>query len=377
MVTLSKLSDKLLDGVNLMKILYVITGLGGGGAEKVVANLADQMTKMGHQVKIAYLKGSIVVRPENQSIELIYIGLESLVHYKLAFNKYKKIIKEYKPDIIHSHMVHANIFTRIMRVFYKIPRLICTAHNSNEGGLLRMLGYRYTNSLSDLNTNVSNEATESFKMKKAFDSSAITIYNGIDLNKFQRKEVNRFEVLLNYTNANQIIILAVGRLNEQKDYPNLIKAISILKENSDQDFKIIIAGDGEQKNNIEELIKNLCLDNDIILLGRRNDIVELMSIADYFILSSAFEGFGLVVAEAMACESFVVATDCGGVKEVMGGYGLMAPPQNPEALANQLLKAINMPLNDRLDNNRKALNYIHENFDLNKITEQWLKIYEF
>ncbi|KAF1021676.1 MAG: N-acetyl-alpha-D-glucosaminyl L-malate synthase [Acinetobacter bereziniae] len=334
------------------------------------------MTNKGHQVKIAYLKGNIVVRPENKSIELIYIGLESLIYYKSACNKYKKIIKDYQPDIIHSHMVHANIFTRIMRFFYKIPKLICSAHNSNEGGFLRMLGYRYTNHLSDINTNVSKEATELFKIKKAFDSSAITIYNGIDLSKFRKKEVNKSEILLNNIDVNKIIILAVGRLNVQKDYPNLIKAISLLKGNSSQTFKLLIAGDGEQRDAIEELIKKLDLEDDVILLGRRNDIAELMSVADYFVLSSAFEGFGLVVAEAMACETFVVATDCGGVKEVMGGYGLMVPPQDSKALADQLLKAINMPLNVRLENNRKALNYVHENFDLGKTTLQWLKIYE-
>lgn len=359
-----------------MKILYVITGLGGGGAEKVVADLADQMSKKGHQVKIAYLKGNVIVRPNNQSIELIYIGLENLKNYKTAYKKYRETIKKYQPDIVHSHMIHANIFARIVRFFYPIPKLICTAHNSNEGGLLRMLGYRCTNHLSDINTNVSKEATDSFKKKKAFDSSAITIYNGIDLSNFSRKEVDKNKILLNKINLNQKIILAVGRLNEQKDYPNLIKAISLLKGNSSQTFKLLIAGDGEQRDAIEELIKKLDLNDDVILLGRRNDIAELMSVADYFVLSSAFEGFGLVVAEAMACETFVVATDCGGVKEVMGGYGLMVPPQDSKSLADQLLKAINMPLNVRLENNRKALNYVNENFDLEKITLQWLKIYE-
>ncbi|EOH6037659.1 MULTISPECIES: glycosyltransferase [Acinetobacter calcoaceticus/baumannii complex] len=359
-----------------MKILYVITGLGGGGAEKVVADLADQMTNKGHQVKIAYLKGNVIVRPKNDSIELIYIGLENLKSFKISCKRYKEIIKKYQPDIVHSHMVHANIFTRIMRYFCKIPKLVCTAHNSNEGGSLRMLAYRYTNNLSDINTNVSKEATESFQEKKAFDSTAITIYNGIDLNKFRKKVVDKNVILSNQINLNQKIILAVGRLNEQKDYPNLLKAISLLKENSSEDFKLLIAGDGEQKKAIEELISKLNLDNDVILLGRRNDIAELMSIADYFVLSSAFEGFGLVVAEAMACETFVVATDCGGVKEVMGGYGLMASPKDSKGLADQLRKAINMPLNARLENNRKALNYVHENFDLEKTTLQWLRIYE-
>ncbi|MDR0111108.1 glycosyltransferase, partial [Acinetobacter baumannii] len=82
--------------------------------------------------------------------------------------------------------------------------------------------------------------------------------------------VDKNIILSNQVNLNQKIILAVGRLNEQKDYPNLLKAISLLKENSSEDFKLLIAGDGEQKKAIEELISKLNLDNDVILLGRRN-----------------------------------------------------------------------------------------------------------
>lgn len=359
-----------------MKILYVITGLGGGGAEKVVADLADKMYERGHEVKIAFLKGNVIVKPKNNNIEIIPLGLESLINFYTSSIKFRILINNFRPDVVHAHMVHANIFVRINRLNCKINKLICTAHNSNEGGKLRMLAYRLTDKFSDLNTNVSKEATESFQEMKAFDSAAITIYNGIDLNKFRKKVVDKNIILSNQINLNQKIILAVGRLNEQKDYPNLLKAISLLKENSSQAFKLLIVGDGEQKKTIEELISKLNLDNDIILLGRRNDIAELMSIADYFVLSSAFEGFGLVVAEAMACETFVVATDCGGVKEVMGGYGLMASPQDSKGLADQLLKAINMPLNARLENNRKALNYVHENFDLERIVEKWEGLYD-
>ena len=96
-----------------MKILYLITGLGGGGAEKVVADLADQMSQRGHLVKIAYLKGEVVVRPENNEIELVYLGLESIKQSTFAYKKYKNLLQTFKPDVVHAHMVHANIFARL------------------------------------------------------------------------------------------------------------------------------------------------------------------------------------------------------------------------------------------------------------------------
>ncbi|MEG2750105.1 MAG: glycosyltransferase, partial [Acinetobacter sp.] len=146
-----------------MKILYVITGLGGGGAEKVVANLADQMSEKGHKVKIAYLKDEVVVRPKSNEIELVYLGLESLKQSISAYKKYKNLLQTFKPHVVHAHMVHANIFARLSRIFFPIPKLICTAHSNNEGGKARMLAYRATHYLSDLTTNVSQSASESFE----------------------------------------------------------------------------------------------------------------------------------------------------------------------------------------------------------------------
>ncbi|NNG81647.1 glycosyltransferase [Acinetobacter sp. ANC 5378] len=360
-----------------MKILYVITGLGGGGAEKVVAALADQMQLRGHQVKIAYLKGrDIVVKPECKSVELIYLGFENLSNFIFASKKYRTLILSFKPDIVHAHMVHANIFVRLNRIVCNVPKIICTAHNANEGGKLRMAAYRFTDSLSDINTNVSVEAVEAFIQKKAFKDTAIAVYNGIDLDKFKYTELPQSK--LNPYDERKLIkkILAVGRLNIQKDYPNLLQALKLIKELKKSDFKLCIVGEGEERKNIISLIHQFNLEAHVELLGRRDDIPVLISTADIFVLSSAFEGFGLVVAEAMACETFVVATDCGGVKEVMGKMGILVPPKDSMALAQALITAMEMSNADIKTNNQKGLQYVKNNFDLQVIIEKWLNLYE-
>lgn len=73
----------------IMRILFIITGLGGGGAEKVVADLADQMVQLGHTVKIAYLKGDVIVRPQDSEVELVYLGLENFINMRSTFYAYK------------------------------------------------------------------------------------------------------------------------------------------------------------------------------------------------------------------------------------------------------------------------------------------------
>lgn len=352
-----------------MKILYVITGLGLGGAEKVVCDLADQMVLKGHDVKIVYLTGSVLVKPISSRVELLPLHLNAASNVFSASREYKKIISDFSPDVIHSHMVHANIFARINRIGCAIPKLICTAHNSNEGGQLRMLAYKLTNFLSNLNTNVSQEASDSLISKGAFNkNNLITVYNGIDLNKFLFLDKN--------ISSNELSFLSVGRFNAQKDYPNLLHAIAIFLQNPQRKkciFKIV--GDGELRPQIEVLIENLDLKDNVILLGRRDDIPQLMQDADFFILPSAYEGFGLVVAEAMACGTFVIATNSGGVAEVMGGTGLLVPPQNSEALAEAIKQAVGKTPLEIQENNLKARQRVEELFSLEKSVENWLKIY--
>lgn len=355
-----------------MRILYVITGLSGGGAEKVVADLADQMILKGHEVKIAYLKGDIVVKPTSEKVELLYLGFENLGKILIAAKNYRNLVKKFKPDVVHSHMVHANIFSRLNRIFQSIPKLICTAHSSNEGGALRMFAYRVTDSLANVNTNVSESARDTFIEKKAFNENSIFFYNGINLNRFKNIESSED----NRKNKEIVKLIAVGRLNISKDYPNLLKAIKIIKNKGYTNFSLSIVGDGEEKNNIIDLINNYELQDQVSLLGRRNDIPELMSNSDIFVLSSSFEGFGLVVAEAMACKTLVIGTDCGGVKEVMGDTGILVQPQDSEALANALIQAFNMSDNDIIQNNLKAFQYVKDNFDLTRLVDKWLKLYE-
>lgn len=352
-----------------MKILYIVTGLGLGGAEKVVCDLADQISTLGHEVKIAYLTGEVLVRPKDINVDILPLSLNSLYGLYSASKKYKKLIQDFQPDVVHAHMIHANIFARINRIGCAIPKLICTAHNSNEGGKLRMMAYRLTNFLSDFNTNVSQEATESLISKGAFNKNNLTtVYNGIDLSKFKLSKIDK--------KNDEMMILSVGRFNEQKDYPNLFKAIKILKDNNlIEKVKFYVAGDGALRPYLEKTIEDLGINNNIVLLGKRSDIPELLNQADFFVLSSRHEGLPTVVIEAMACETFVVATDCGGSAEILGETGILVPPQNSEALAEALKEAVNKTPLEIQENNLKARQRVEELFSLEKSVENWLKIY--
>lgn len=355
-----------------MKVLYVITGLGQGGAERVVCDLADAMFKKGHEVKIAYLTGNIITQPANKEIELLSIGLSNVITLPKAYLSLSRIVRDFKPDIVHAHMVHANILTRLVRLVTPMTKLICTAHNSNEGGAVRMMSYRLTNRLANLTTNVSNTAVAAFEATHAIPkNSMLTVYNGVDFTNFDyRPDAKEIIVKELSLDSDTKIILAVGRFSAQKNYFNLLNAINIVKEQLNISFVLLIAGDGELRSEIEKEITNIGISNNVLLLGRRDDIPLLMSACDVFVLSSNYEGLPTVLIEAMGCQAQVVSTNVSGVHEIIGKYGKIVPIKNPMALADGIKESFQAK-----GRNTLGCKYVKNKFDLDLISDEWLNIY--
>lgn len=359
-----------------MRIAILITGLGVGGAERLVVDLADRLVLLGHTVLIIYLAGEADVRPRDPRVVLFGTRMgRSRGGVIKGFFAARRALKRFRPDVVHSHLVHANLVARILRLTMYIPRLICSAHNTNEEGWGRMAAYRFTDWLADISTNVSDEAVSVFVAQGAVrPGRMITLVNGIDVGKFKfvksaRDELRR-ELLANST----VLVLAVGRLCEAKDYPNLINAFTRVRSQSGN-VKLAIVGAGTLRPRLEALVVSLNLEAHVMFLGVRYDIAELMSACDVFVLSSAWEGFGLVVAEAMACGSLVVATDSGGVREVLGDTGVLVPPGNSDELARAILRALAMPPEVVADMTRRARQRVEELYSLDVTVERWIGLY--
>ena len=171
-----------------MKIMMIITGLKVGGAETQVVGLSKKIQDLGHEVSIVCLTNANEFESETKNIKTTLIDTKknplSLIK---SFHQLKSIVEKEKPDIIHAHMIHANIICRLLKIFSKNARkIISTAHSNNEGGYLRNLAYRITDHLSDLNTHVSKNALDLYIQKKIFSpEKRIVTYNGIHFSKFK------------------------------------------------------------------------------------------------------------------------------------------------------------------------------------------------
>jgi len=362
-----------------MKVLFVITSWDFGGAEMQVLALAKEMQTLGNEVLIVslipenkdFLKKSKGIVVENLNMKRGFPDLGALF-------RLKKILKSFRPDVVHAHMIHAVILARLTHLLVKIARLVSTAHSINEGGRLRELLYRYTDSFSDVNTNVSQVGTDLYLQKGIFKHKVNSFFipNGIALPVLDLSKESKTALKQELDLKNEFVFLAVGRLELAKDYHNLIQAITILKTKH-KDFKVLIAGEGTQRSVIEIAIKNNNLEENALLLGRRNDIPNLLQLADSFVMSSAWEGLPIAILEAASYQLPAVVTAVGGCGEVIENKknGFIVPPKDAVALANAMQKMMALSLEDRKQMGLASLNKVKHTYELSKVVQQWLKIY--
>lgn len=360
-----------------MRILLVITGLGVGGAERLVTALADCYVSQGHEVMLVLFNGDVELRPLDSRVRVVNLNMKrNALGVIRALDWLRRLIRDFEPKVVNSHLVHANILTRLLRLVTPMPRLISSAHNTNEEGHFRMLAYRLTDRLADISTNVSDEAVQAFECQRALSPGRmLAIHNGINTEAFAFDKTERDSVRAELSiDDSTPLILAVGRLWEQKDYPNLLTAISGLARSA-VDFRLAIVGDGPLRAELEARAQSLGIADQVDFLGVRHDVAALMSACDVFVLSSAWEGFGLVVAEAMSCERVVVATDSGGVKEVVGEAGYLVKPRDSGALISAIEQALSLSDAERKAMGEAARARVIEKFSLAVTAGRYLAVY--
>jgi glycosyltransferase involved in cell wall biosynthesis len=363
-----------------VRILYVLTTLGIGGAEKQVIDLAQRMASRGHFVALIVLKHADEEWPVKLPVMRLNLPKTPLgIARGLLFAK--KFIALFRPEILHSHTFPANIFGRLLRPMLGFgrtaPVLINTIHNVHEGGWLRMAIYRITGPLAAQVTAVSKAAAERFVRVGAVSSSKMSVLtNGIDTGAFTPDRSRRRRVRARM-GADVFVWLAVGRLVPAKDYPNLLRAWTQVHA-ANPKAMLWIAGEGDASTlhlEEEESISIASQDSGVHWLGLRRDIVELLDAADGYVLSSAWEGMPLALGEAMAMEKAVVTTDVGGVRELVGDTGMIIPAAQSNALAEEMLKVMGMGDKARRALGRDARKHIEEHFSMSAKADAWEYLY--
>ena len=365
-----------------MRIVYVLTSLGVGGAEKQALAVADQMAKHGHEVALLVLKPCVTEEWPTTLPKLhldMYRGPISLL---AGLRRSRSFVAEFHPDLLHSHSFHANLFARLLRLWIPPRAVVSTVHNVYEGGRLRMLAYRLTDGMSQKTVAVSEAARERFTRLKAVPAQKCTvIQNGIDVTEFVPDARQRGKTRAEMGHSagpgiKDFVWLAVGRIAAAKDYPNLIRAFAdVCKERSEA--RLWIAGEDAETRSVSlrDLAIELNVDDMVSWLGLRRDVPALLNAADAFVSASAWEGMPLAVGEAMATQTPVVATDVGGVRELVGDAGVVVPARNHKALAEAMIGVMQRSREEECVVGRAARERIVKHFSVDAAADTWEALY--
>jgi glycosyltransferase involved in cell wall biosynthesis len=335
------------------------------------------MAAKGHVIALIVLKHTDEEWPTKLPVLRLNIRKSPLgIVRGLLFTK--NFVTLFRPDILHSHTFPANLFTRLLRAMLRLkgaaPRVVNTIHNVNEGGGHRMFLYRLTDLLADHVTAVSTAAADRFVQLHAVPASKMSVLtNGIDTEAFTPDRMRRKRIRVQMHAGFAFIWLAVGRIVPAKDYSNLLRAFAQLRI-AHPDTSLWIAGEGDIAA-LQAGPWQADVTSGVRFLGLRRDIVDLLDAADGFVLSSAWEGMPLAVGEAMSMEKTVVATDVGGVVELIGETGSIVPAKDSNALAAAMLNVMTLTERERKAIGKVARERILQQFSIAAKADQWEDLY--
>jgi glycosyltransferase involved in cell wall biosynthesis len=325
-----------------MRLAIYVPSLRGGGAERVMVTLANGFAERGYEVDLVlakaegpYLKEvADAVRVVDLKSMRVLTSLPGLVRY----------LRRVRPRALLSAMGHSNVVAVFAKVLARVPTRVVVSernnfsvskkharsHRANAVGRLMRWAYRRAAGVIAISGGVADDLSIQLVIPR---DNIKVVYNPLDVERAQ--VLSRLEPTRIFSDGKeQKLILGIGRLVEQKGFIHLIRAFAQVRSGSS--VKLCILGEGPLRESLQAEVERLGLINEIVLPGFVDNPFTVMRQANLFVLSSAWEGFGNVLVEAMACGTPVVSTACpSGPDEILenGRWGRLVPVGDVDALA--------------------------------------------
>ncbi len=353
-------------------ITFFISSLGSGGAERVVSTLASELTGRGYRVSIVLIanRNQNYTLPEN--VQLRYLDCNqdlkknALLRWPLRLKKLRRAVQELAPDVVVSFMAETNIDVCLACLGLRVPVIVSERNDpaidpaSKAKQLLRRIAYLRARGFV-------------FQTPDARDyfSPAIRQKGTIILNPLTAKIPEPFEGVRDRR------IVAVGRLNRQKNYPLLLGAFGEFSREY-PDYTLEIYGQGNLEAQVQAEAARLGLEGKVILKGFCADVHNAIRTAAFYVMSSDFEGMPNALIEAMALGLPSICTDCpcGGPRMLLedGKNGLLVPVRDQAALAKAMKRMAADPrAAEEMGKNAQA---IRSRVEVSAITDQWVAYLE-
>lgn len=357
------------------KVLHIITGLEVGGAETNLARVMPRLEE-NFENRICCLIGRGLMRKkfEKNNIPVYYLDIKGLFDFFNPFVilRFKKIIKEFKPDIIETYLIHSDLFGRIWGRFFSIKKIIC----NHRGSLLQWKWLAFFDRITSFlvtkyvfqTPSAQKEILRKFNLKK--DKTEV-VPNVINLDDFEFT-IDKNEKLKELgIKSEGINIVSVSNLRIGKGQKYLIEAFEKIYKEGYKNINLLIIGDGDQKGALENQANSCFSKNKIYFLGKRSDVLEILKIGDIFVLPTFYEGMSNAIMEAMASGLGIITTDIDVNKDLIeNNYsGILVPVKNSQKISEGLEKLIKDP-EERKSLGENAYQEIKEKYSLDIVYQK-------
>jgi glycosyltransferase involved in cell wall biosynthesis len=350
--------------------------LSGGGIERLHLGLAPAFIRAG--LKVTFLldraRGELIgsLPP---GVEIVALGADRQLEALPRLIRYLRI---HEPDLLVASMDHMNVMALLARRLSRgRTHIIATQHSAlseqakRPGWRFKLLPLLYRAVLPQAARIVAVSRGVAVDMARIAGISGdriSVIYNGAITDDFDSRLAAA--AAHPWLNGDRPLVIAVGRIVPEKDYPTLLRAFGEVVRT--REARLLILGEGPLRANLTGLVAQLGLGERVAMPGYVPNPLPYMVRANALVLSSRFEGFGLVLAEALACGTPVVSTDCPhGPSEILDGgrYGPLVPVANPAALARAIASVLDAPPD------REFLAARGRSFSLARCAAQYLDLY--
>jgi len=341
-----------------VNVLHVITGIARGGAESHLVELTRGQLAAGARVTVAYLKGdcsywSDALTRSGTAVEALGLRFYGDPRPLLRL---RSMIKQLSPDIMHAHLPPAELYARLALVGREAaPRFVITRHN-DEPFYRGPAHYRMAQWAINRADRVIAISAAVNRQTCAYlsipDSRVRTIHYGIDSTQYRRTDRGDLDRLRTtwHVPEGAMLIGTVGRMAPQKAIHVMLRGFARYRRKARLDSRLALVGAGPLETKLKRLANQLGLGDAVIWAGFREDIPVVMQAFDVFALTSDYEGFGLVLLEAMAACKPVVATGVSAIPEIVveGETGLLCGAGDADAVADAFLALEDEALRKRL-----------------------------
>jgi glycosyltransferase involved in cell wall biosynthesis len=361
----------------MKNVLHLTETWNTGGAENVFISLVDNLDKTRYKSVVCLLRdGWLKTQLDRRGVETLVLPQHQSFDFPWLYQLIK-LLRRRSIDVMHTHEFAMNVYGSLLSRITGIP-IVTTVHGKNYycEKLRRRLGYRFAARQSIMvavSDDLKRFLTESVRIRSEY---VRVVPNGIDLNRYAINDVDNTVRKELGINAGRPVIGTVGNLFAVKGQIYLVKACQIVA-NTIPDFVLLVAGEGEELAVLREEARNLGIQENVKFLGFREDVPSLLQAIDVFVLPSLSEGLPLSVLEALALQKPVVASDVGGIPEVVedGITGFLVPPKNPEALADKILLLLRNP-QLAADFGKEGRKKVEEAFSLEHMIQEYQSLYE-